>query len=106
MERTATEVLLNLQRDNLALTAHPMYFVNEADQRKAHREQKAINAEISIGGKFWCLHDFTFICETLAKTAFEAGTALRWYKYLCVKCGKEKRLNTAQMNGYVENLHT
>lgn len=52
--------------------------------------QKAIYAEITIGGKFWCWHDYTLAAHCLPQDGWEYTKGIK-FKYLCTKCGKEKK---------------
>lgn len=62
------------------------------DYLQEQRKNKALRVEISVGGKIFCWHDYTFICRT---TPRDVGDMIRGinYRNLCVKCGKEKRTN-------------
>ena len=106
--KIATEIMYNQILENRHLTMMPPlrfgYDSMHPDYLKARRTQKAINAQIKYGGKFFCWHDYTYISEVVAMTVFEAGTSFFWYKYLCTKCGKETHLNSIQHNAYIENL--
>lgn len=99
--REIIDINYNMLLDNLNKTVYPPYFINQADFLKDKRTQRAINARISIGGKLFCWHDWTFISQVWGKTAFEIGTSLVWYEYLCTKCGKDKRVPHERL---LENL--
>ena len=50
------------------------------------RQQRAINAEIAIGGRFFCWHDYTCIWVPVPRNSL-----IDWgFKHICTKCGKSK----------------
>lgn len=56
------------------------------EQALNKRQIQGINKEISIGGKFFCWHDYTCLWEKVPKKHL-----LDWgYIHLCIKCGKKK----------------
>jgi hypothetical protein len=46
-------------------------------------QQQAINKQIEIGGKLFCIHDYIYLSEKLALYACK-------HIYGCIKCGKTK----------------
>jgi len=66
------------------------------DFLKKHREERAINASIRYGGKFFCWHDFT----SLGKIGMDSNQI----PFMCVKCGLSRNFTHSQAAGYVENV--
>ena len=66
------------------------------DDFKNIREDKAIKANIKIGGKLFCWHDFT----SVGKVTFNSNAI----PFICVKCGEYREFTYSKASSYVENL--
>jgi hypothetical protein len=66
-------------------TMYPNIFITKEQKTKNDRMYDAIHAELTIGGKFFCWHDYTFFNNCIREHIHDWG-----YLYKCVKCGKNK----------------
>lgn len=67
--------------------------------------QKAINAQVATGGKFFCWHDWIYLGIYFPQSAWEYAKGID-ASYLCVKCGKQKAdIRAATLTRYDENNH-
>lgn len=52
----------------------------------------AIQAELEIGGRLFCWHDWTYFAPAIRKHLFDWG-----YLHKCIKCGKSKVFKEMQI---------
>lgn len=66
------------------------------DYLKKQREEKAIKANLKIGGRFFCWHDFT----SLGNIGINSNAV----PFMCVKCGLPRTYTHSEASSYIENL--
>lgn len=88
---------MNMILDNRRLSMSPPIFQTSIERAKSRRFHKAVKAEISVGGKFFCRHDYTFL-----ETSQPDKNIFDWkYLYSCVKCGKRKLFRDLQIEPFI-----
>ena len=71
---------------------NPNPFETVEQRHKNHRMGDTIYAELNVGGKFFCWHDWTYFAPAIRNHLLDWG-----FLYKCTKCGKSRVFKEMQI---------
>lgn len=66
-------------------TMSPLLFETPQERFEKYRKSIAIFKEMTIGGRLFCWHNWTYFCPSIRRHLLDWGSL-----HKCTKCGKSK----------------